>query len=154
MVSWFPYPAPDFDFLTISPLPQEVQKLKLDEKEWDKKFVRIKQKFGRDIPIYIFIDWASSTKTQLGVFSQYLNKKKQREFLRMADEFFTKKGCVFVYPVHGGWMGADAKVLSYGQFKVYDSLAPEFDTYETIKKLAKMKLGQPLNPGINNGMEK
>ncbi len=25
MVYWFPYPAPDFDFITISPLPQEIK---------------------------------------------------------------------------------------------------------------------------------
>lgn len=137
-VSWFAYPAPDFDFVTISPLPQEIKKLKLDEKEWKKRFSRVKEKFG-DIPVFVFIDWASSTKTQLGVFSQYLNKDKQREFLKIAEEFFTKNGAVFVYPIHGGWMGGDAKTLSYGQFKVYDSLAPEFDTYETIKKLAQSK---------------
>ncbi len=150
MVSLFPYPAPDFDFVTISPLPQEIKILKLDEKEWEKKFERIKQKFAKDIPIFVFIDWAASTKTQLGVFSQYLNKNKQKEFLKMADDFFTKKGVVFVYPLHGGWMGGDAKVLSYGQFKVYDSLAPEFDTFETIKKLARIKAGKPLNQKINN----
>ncbi len=149
MVSWFPYPAPDFDFVTISPLPQEIQKLKLDEKEWEKRCSRIKQKLG-DIPVLVFIDWASSSKTQLGVFSQYLNKKKQNEFLRIADDFFTKKGYIFVYPVHGGWMGQDAKVLSYGQFKVYDSLAPEFDTYETIKELSLIKAGEHLNKSTNN----
>lgn len=138
MVTMFPYPAPDFDFVTISPFPAEVKDMKLNEKTWEERLVGIKKKFG-DIPVYVFIDWASSTKTQLGVFSQYLNKKKQREFLKMADGFFTKKGAVFVYPVHGGWMGGDAKTLSYGQFKAYDSLAPEFDTYETIKSLAQEK---------------
>jgi len=149
-VSLFPYPAPDFDFVTISPLPQEIQKLKFDEKEWGKKSERIKQKFARDIPIFVFIDWASSSKTQLGVFSQYLNKDKQREFLQMSDEFFTKNGAVFVYPIHGGWMGGDAKTLSYGQFKAYDSSAPEFDTYGTIKKLARSKAGELMTEGINN----
>lgn len=139
MVSLLPYPAPDFDFVTISPLPQEIKSLKLEEKEWGKNFGGIKQKFGRNIPIFVFIDWAASTKTQLGAFSQYLNKDKQRKFLKMADDFFTKKGAVFVYPIHGGWMGSDAKTLSYGQFKVYDSFAPEFDTYETIKELAQRK---------------
>lgn len=37
-------------------------------------------------------------------------------------------------------MGSNAGILSYGKFKVYDSLAPEFETYETIKELAQSKL--------------
>lgn len=140
MVSLFPYPAPDFDFVTISPLPNEVKNMELNEKQSAEKFARIKNKLG-NIPIFVFIDWAASTKTQLGVFSQYLNKDKQREFLEKADKFFTGKNTVFVYPVHGGWMGGDAKTRSFGQFKIYDSLAPEFATYETIKKLAREKAG-------------
>ena len=36
-------------------------------------------------------------------------------------------------------MGTNAKVLSFGKFKVYDALAPEFETYETIKELAQSK---------------
>jgi len=31
------------------------------------------------------------------------------------------------------------KKLSYGKFNWYDSLAPEFQTYETIKDLAQNK---------------
>jgi len=45
----------------------------------------------------------------------------------------------FVYPLHGGWMGTNAKILTFGKFKVYDALVPEFETYETIKNLAKNK---------------
>ena len=37
--------------------------------------------------------------------------------------------------------GTNAKVLSFGKFKVYDALAPEFETYETIKELAQKKYG-------------
>jgi hypothetical protein len=49
---------------------------------------------------------------------------------------FSKKRIIFVYPVHGGWMGDKAEIRSYGKSRVYDSLAPEFQTYETIKELA------------------
>ena len=37
-------------------------------------------------------------------------------------------------------MGTNAEVLSFGKFKVYDSLAPEFETYESIKNLAQKKV--------------
>ena len=75
----------------------------------------------------------------MGVYSQELSKEEQREFLKIADEFFSRKGIIFVYPVHGGFMGQDAKILSFGKLKTYDSLAPEFETYETIKSLLKVK---------------
>ena len=39
-------------------------------------------------------------------------------------------------------MGTNARVLSYGRFKIYDSLAPEFETYEAIKELAQRKKGR------------
>ncbi len=47
----------------------------------------------------------------------------------------------FVYPIHGGDMGPtrEVKRLSYGKFNWYDSIAPEFQTYETIKELAQNK---------------
>ncbi|OQX55881.1 MAG: hypothetical protein B5M53_03630 [Candidatus Cloacimonas sp. 4484_209] len=83
----------------------------------------------------------------LGIFSQYLDKTEQAKFLEIADRFFSEKRkefklpIVFVYPLHGGWMGTNAKVLSFGKFKVYDSLAPEFEIYETIKNLAQNKYG-------------
>ena len=42
-------------------------------------------------------------------------------------------------------MGPDAKILSYGKSRCYDSLAPEFQTYETMVELAKNKSkGKPL----------
>ncbi len=36
-------------------------------------------------------------------------------------------------------MGQDARILSFGKLKTYDSLAPEFETYEMIKKLTQSK---------------
>ncbi|MCW3133430.1 MAG: hypothetical protein N2V78_03780, partial [Methanophagales archaeon] len=87
------------------------------------------------------IDYGGSGRTQLYVFSQELSKEEAREFLGKADEFFSKKGIIFIYPVHGGDMGRKelVKKLSYGKFNWYDSLSPEFQTYETIKELAQSK---------------
>ena len=133
-----PYPTPDLDFVTISPRKEEVRNLKLDEARWDEIIRRIREKAG-DIPILVFIDWAGTTDTPLGVFSQELTKEEQREFIRILDEFCTRKGLIFVYPVHGGYMGKQAEKLSFGELRVYDALAPEFETYETIKELAQRK---------------
>jgi len=138
----FPYPSPQLDFVTVTPSSKEVREMKFDEEKWNEYLSQIRKKFG-NIPIFAFIDWAGTTKTPLGQFSQNLSKEEQREFLRKADEFFSKKGVIFVYPVHGGFMGQDAEILSFGKLKVYDSLAPEFQTYETIKELTQRKKAKP-----------
>jgi len=134
--AYFPYPPPDLDFVTLTPSSREVREMKFDEERWDEMIGAIKEKFG-EIPIIAFIDWASTKNTPLGQFSQVLTKEQQNEFLRIADEFFSKKGIIFAYPIHGGWMGNDAEILSFGISKVYDALAPEFQTYNTIKELAR-----------------
>ena len=46
-----------------------------------------------------------------------------------------------MYPIHGGWMGNNATILAFDSFKVYDALAPEFNTYGTIVELSNHKLG-------------
>ena len=132
---YFPYPPPKLDFVTLSPSRREVREMKLDGKKWDKRLELIRKKFG-NIPIFAFIDWAGSTKTPLGEFSQVLTKEEQKEFLKKADDFFSRRNVIFVFPVHGGFMGQDAKILSFGKLKIYDSQAPEFNTYKTIKNLA------------------
>ena len=134
----FPYPPPALDFVTTTPTAQEVREMRLDEARWDERVVAIRERYG-EVPILAFIDWASTTETPLGQFSQLLSPEEQREFLRLADEFFAERDVVFVYPVYGGWMGNDAEILSFGLSRVYDSLAPEFDTYGTIVELAQGK---------------
>ncbi len=47
------------------------------------------------------------------------------------------RGVIFIYPIHGGFMGKGATKLSYGKYKTYNSIY--FETYETIKKLAQDK---------------
>jgi len=44
---------------------------------------------------------------------------------------------MFIYPVHGGFIGRDAVKLAFGSYYKYDALAPEFQTYEQIKELVK-----------------
>ncbi len=133
-----PYPPPDLDFVTVTPSPDEVSSMHLNESKWDSVAEEIKGKRG-NVPIFAFIDWAGTTKTPLGRFSQKLTPEEQREFLKLADGFFQRKAINFVYPLHGGFMGQEATILSFNRSKTYDSLAPEFQTYATIKELARNK---------------
>jgi cell fate (sporulation/competence/biofilm development) regulator YlbF (YheA/YmcA/DUF963 family) len=133
-----PYPAPDVDFITMSPSPQEIKQKSLDQDLWETKITEIRGKLG-DVPIFAFIDWAGDN-AQIAIFSQKLSKEEQKVFLRQSDDFFTKMSIKFIYHVHGGDMGPSATRLSFGKFYFYDSLAPEFETYETIKELAQKKV--------------
>jgi hypothetical protein len=136
-----PFAKPDLDFITLTPSAQEMSSKKLDEKSWNKNIDKIKAKFG-NIPTFVFIDW-SNNNTPLSSFSQKLTKKEQSDTLVVLDNFCSSKGMTFVYPVHGGNMGSDSKIRSFGMNndygRVYDSLAPEFDTYGVIKELANTK---------------
>jgi len=134
----FPDYTPDLDFVLVSPTIEEIKNLTLEEGRWDEIVTKIKDRLP-EAKILAMIDWAGTTNTPLGVFSQKLSKEEQKEFLRIADEFFSKKGIIFIYPVHGGFMGQNARIRSFGNVKTYDSLAPEFQTYETIKALAQRK---------------
>lgn len=135
---------PALDFLTASPTPQEVANKNFNGKKWDEELSRIRQVFG-DIPVFVFLDWGFPD-SQLEVFSQKFSDGERAALLGEADEFFTGKGTVFVYPLHGGDMGDKPPKRAFSQeyppgFRYYDSLAPEFRTYETIKELARGKAG-------------
>ncbi len=131
------------DAAMVSPSSNEIKDkfsgeiAKFNEALWDELVRKIKNEYG--IPIFARIDYGGPGRTPLYVFSQELSKEEAREFLRKADEFFSKKGIIFIYPVHGGDMGRGkvVKKLSYERFNWYDALAPEFETYETIKELTK-----------------
>jgi len=93
----------------VSPSPDE-SKDKLtgeignfNEKLWDSLVKKIKKAYG--IPIFARIDYSGPSRTQLYVFSQELSKDEAREFLRKADEFFSKMEIIFIYPIHGGDVG-------------------------------------------------
>jgi hypothetical protein len=110
-----------------------------NEKRWNEIEEIVKTKSG--LPLFARIDYGGAGRTPLNVFSQELTSEEQQELLRKADKFFSARGIKFIYPVFGGDMGSKrtAKVLSYGKLNWYDSLAPEFQTYETIKELARVK---------------
>ena len=111
------------------------------EEMWKELVKEVKDKLG--IPLFAMIDYGGPGRTDLYVFSQELTFEEAGEFLRLADDFFSKMGIIFIYPVHGGDMGrlgVNVTKLSYGRFNWYDSLAPEFQTYEVIKELATRKV--------------
>jgi hypothetical protein len=132
-----PYTPPDVDFVTVSIPSQEITG-GLNEGSWNTIKSKITGKIGNK-PILVFIDWSGSATAPMGVFSQSLTPAEEEGFLRSADTFFTGKGIIFVYPVHGGTFPVKSARLSFGKFNVYDSLAPEFGTYATIRDLAQKK---------------
>jgi len=132
----FPQETLDLDFVTVSPTIAEVLEMRFNETRWNEIIRLVRERLG-NVPIFAFIDWASTTKAPLGAFSQDLTPEQQREFLKRADSFLRSKGVIFIYPVHGGYMGVDATKLSFGRYGFYDSLAPEFQTYGTIVELAR-----------------
>ena len=136
-----PYAVPDMDGVMLSVGTEEIRNLKMNEKKWDGYKTEIKKLFG-DVPIFARIDYGN-VKSPLAVFSQELTIGQANQFLRIADEYLQEKEIKFIYPISGGNMGSignKGNKLSYGKYDWYDSLAPEFDTYETIKELANEKL--------------
>ena len=51
----FPYYFPNLDFVTITPLPEEVKEMRLNEILWDNALKCIRKKYG-DISIIAFLD--------------------------------------------------------------------------------------------------
>jgi hypothetical protein len=141
----FPYDPPEMDFVTLSPTIDEILQKRLDEERWQKALALVRERYG-EIPLIAFIDW-SFDESPLVAFSQQLTPEEQREALREFDRGFEELGILFAYPVHGGYMGRGEVTtrLAFGRYRVYDALAPEFQTYETIRELAQARaVGQPL----------
>lgn len=132
-----PYASASLDFVTFSPSKEEILNKKLDDDKWTEKINSVRQIYN-DIPIFAFIDW-SNNESPTVTFSQKLGKEEQKKILRTFDQGYSKMGMNFIYPLHGGYMGKAASKLSFGNKRVYDSLAPEFQTYETIRELAQLK---------------
>ena len=80
-------------------------------------------------------DFGPSDDTSLAIFSQHLTPDQQRHLLKQIHDVYEKLGIVPTYPIHGGYMGSNAKILSYGKYRFYDALALEFKTYDTIRQL-------------------
>lgn len=140
----YSHPQPNLDFVTVTPSSKEILSGKFDDKKWNSNIKRIKEKLG-NIPVFAFIDWSLNDEYTLAVFSQKLSPEEQQNFLKIADNFFKENGIIFSYPIHGGSMGLNPEKMAYGKWRnygswaVYDSFAPEFDTYGTIKELAQGK---------------
>jgi hypothetical protein len=146
----FPYTPPDLDFITTAPFNQEVLNKKLDSSRWNLEIPATEKIYG-ETPNFAFIDWAFDS-SQTVMFSQKLSTEEQRQVLKTFDSSFTKLGVNFVYPIHGGYMGNSeiTTQLAWGKYRIYDALAPEFQTYETIKELAQGKA----TSGVNENREK
>ncbi len=132
----------NIDIGMVTPSTQEVKdestgKIgQFDEVKWDKIVSQVNSELR--IPMFARLDYGGLGRTPLSVFSQELSNEEANVFLKDADDFFSEKGVTFIYPIHGGDMGPrdELKKLSHGKYNWYDSLAPEFRTYETIKELA------------------
>lgn len=126
---------PSFDAIMTTPSYTEVSTMTLNDKSWEDRLTEIKSKWPIT-PVYARIDYGEHSQTPLGALSQVLTITQANQFLHDADQFFKDRDIRFIYPVHGGYMGADVTKLSWGTSRIYDSMAPEFQTYNTIKELS------------------
>ena len=125
--------VPNLDFLTVTPRATEVLNQQIDTILWDTTLTDIRNIYPTT-PIFSFID-STDDNAPIAIFSQKLTTEQQNQFLVTLDNFFKSRNIIFAYPVHGLYLGQTATKLAYGQYSWYDSKAPEFDTYKTIKKL-------------------
>ncbi len=139
-IGYTPASYPAVNFVTASPSADEILN-GIDRSQWTSIKSSVKAKLG-ETPLYVFIDWNGSATAPLGVFSQNLTTGQQESWLEAADKFFTEQSITFIYPVHGGTFPTSSAKLSFGKYNVYDSLAPEFATYQKIKSLAQAKSAQ------------
>jgi len=128
------YPTPNFDFITENPDAREVLSMNFDDDKWGKIFTAIRR-YNPNVTILITPDWGPWDNTMLAVFSQELTQEQQCQYLRIWNNFARKHEAVPCFPVHGGDLGPNAKKLAWGKYPIYDALAPEFNTYNCIKKL-------------------
>lgn len=128
---YYPYTPPKLDFVTVAPTPEEVQSGIFDEKGWNDKKQKIKEVFG-NVPILVFFDWGYKG-SQIETFVR-LSEEDQESVLKKADEFFTRKGMIFAYPIHGGYISVDPGW--------YDVMNYPADVYDIIKELANKKSNQ------------
>jgi hypothetical protein len=131
--------VPHLDFLTATPSSSEVLAIQFDSIIWDSNLLKMRNIFG-NIPIFVFID-STDDNAPMAKFSQSLSIVEQNQFLNIANTFLKSRNTIFSFPIHGLYMGQSAMKLSYGLYNWYDSLAPEFNTYDTIKQLMNLSTG-------------
>lgn len=155
---WYPK---FFDYITIAaPNGSEMREL-LQKQDYTKIRNTVNNDYG-NVPIIAYIDWGFG-KHPLWYFSQWYpgytdccsatdtpanriqRHKFQQDVLKTFTKVFTEHNIIWAYHVHGGGtcqsslctdesLGACC-VKSYGLYHVYDSQAPEHQTYDTILKL-------------------
>jgi hypothetical protein len=129
-----PFDMPELDFVTLTPSQEEVAAKKVDERRWLQIVAQTHKRLG-EIPILVFLDCFGDHGV-LAKFSQSLDKQEQRQLLEYLDGYCRAQKLLLAYPLHGGGIGGNAKIKSFGKSDRYDSLAPEFDTYSTIRALS------------------
>ena len=101
--------VPNYDFVVTTISPKEIYEKKINSQRWKEIAKKHREIFG-DIPMFVWFD-TGYYYSPMHIFSQYLNKTEQAEFLEIADKFFvnlSKKEnltVVFVYPISGQMMG-------------------------------------------------
>ena len=135
------YGAPPVDICLTSIGVNEISSLSMDRTRWD-TIQRIVHDIYGDVTHFARIDFGSG-RTGLYVLAEELSVEEANEFLTIAEDFFQQRGVLLILPVHGGNPCDPLQIsqglcpkLAYGKYNWYDSLAPEFDTYDTIKSIA------------------
>lgn len=145
-VSAPPYPAPNYDYTVLTPSGQEVSDLKFNEGLWLEALSVTRGYLGQNIPIIARID-VGFKDSPAHVFSQHLSRDRQLDFLKTMDKFLADNRVLFSFPVSGLFMGpwdlGEKKTFAFDSHPVYDSLAPEFQSFDTLKELA---AGRKTNP--------
>ncbi len=137
----FPYKEkPKVDFLTLKISTKEVLSGSPDLEKWKEEMQEIRNK--TKVPVLMVLDFGPSDNSPLAVFSQKLSPEEQRDFLRNMTKVAEAVGAIPVFPVKGGSLGKHPKKLAYGKYNFYDAMAPQFGTFEEIKKLISEIRGQ------------
>ena len=117
-----------FDFMTRSPGPIELRR-EFDELKWDET-IRLSEEYN--IKLIAFLDFGPNCGHSLEYLAEQ-NPTEARNILEKVDTYFKSRNIDFAFPVFGGYLPCVS--ITKGTYELYDSQAPEFQTYDTIKKL-------------------
>jgi len=133
--------APSIDIAMTTISVEEIRRRQINRERWRNVKEIIHRIYG-DVEHFARIDYGFGT-TPLYVFAEELSPLEQRKFLIEADEALRKMNVLLILPVHGGNPCDERQIRkgrcprrAYGRYNWYDSLAPEFFTYDAIKTIA------------------
>ena len=142
------YGAPPVDICLDLIGTEEISSQVMNEDRWNTIQQYVQNIYG-NLPHFTRLDFGSG-RTGLYVFAEELTVEEANEFLTIAEDFFQQRGILLILPVHGGNPCDPSQIsqnlcpkLAYGQYNWYDSLAPEFDTYDTIKSICSQRTTTP-----------